>query len=92
MTLDVYFKDTIADMIKANILSVVLSAVANGAGNIEFMRGGLLLGQSLCVGFGISWKEVLSDLRIQARIGGWIELLEDANAPLSINKIAKNNP
>lgn len=79
MPLDVYFRENIANVIRGNLLSVILAAAAQGVPNVEFVRGNLALAQSQCLSFGINWPGLLADLRDQASVGGCLELLEAAS-------------
>ena len=83
--LDVYFRSDITKMVKSIVLSIVLASVANGTNNIEFVRGALVCAQVVCVGIGAKWEDVLADLRSQARVGGWIGLLEAAQSQMLHN-------
>lgn len=78
MSLDVYFQSDIANIVTANTLTAILASAASGAVNVEFVRGALCQAQSTCLAFGIDWPAVLADLRNQARIGGWVALLDVA--------------
>lgn len=76
MALDVYFRDDIANAIRANCLSVILTSIAHGSGNVEFVRGALAVAQANCISIGVDWPTIMSDLREQAKLGGWVDLLE----------------
>jgi len=82
MALDVYFREDVANVIRANVLSCILAAAANGARNVEFVRGALALGQANSIAFGIDWAGVLDDLQVQARLGGWHDLLKNVRSPI----------
>lgn len=83
--LDVFFQYDITSIVKSAVLSIVLASVANGASNIEFVQGALVCAQVVCVGIGAKWEDVLADLRSQARVGGWIGLLEAAQSQMLHN-------
>lgn len=83
--LSVYFRSDIASIVKGIVLSVVLASVASGASNIEFIRGALAIAQAICISVDVDWSDVLADLRSQARIGGWIGLLEAAQSQMLHN-------
>ena len=79
---DVFLKDDVLNAIRANVLTCILAAVADGAGNVDYVRGSLAMGHSLAVSFGLDWSCVLVDLREQAQLGGWCDLLDAAGGDL----------
>lgn len=76
--LNTFFVYDIANVIQGNVLASVLTVIANGASNVEFMRGSLAMAQANCLSFGVDWPVVLENLQRQAQIGGWVELLDAA--------------
>ena len=82
MALDIYFKEDIANVVQSNAFSVIQTAAASGAANVEFVKGALTTAQSICIAFGVDWRKALGELREQAELGGWHNLLDTASVPI----------
>jgi hypothetical protein len=75
---DLFFIEDVESVIKASVLTCILTTVANNTSNIEFVRGSLALAQAITIGVSGNWGELLKSLKRQAKIQGWIELLDEA--------------
>jgi len=78
LALDVYFKEDIRQGIVAVAVAMLSAAVAHGGGNVEYCRGILDTSRAQALNYGISWPDVLLDLRstlIEAGRGELLELL-----------------
>jgi len=66
MSLDVYFKNNIADVLTSNALAVILTA-GGGKSDEMFVRGALAMARVTAVAFGVQ-EEVQEALRVAARV------------------------
>lgn len=76
MTLDVYFKDDIAQGIIAVTVAMLSAAVANGAANIEYCRGVLDTNRAHALNYGIPWSGIATDLHHTLNDAGKNDLLD----------------
>lgn len=77
MSLDVYFKQDIYNSVKSSVLLVIKVSVANGASNVEYIRGILDLAHAQCIDYGINWRQLVSELRPECGTRT-LELLESS--------------
>ncbi len=74
----IFARGDITNTIRANVLTVILTAAAHQAGNVEYIRGSLATAHGLALAFGIDWAGVLADIKCQAALQGLGELLDAA--------------
>lgn len=63
MALDVYFRFEIAHALTAVAVGMISASVANGADNIEYIRGMLETTRANAEAFGIEWSPIVAKLR-----------------------------
>jgi len=63
MALDVYFQDTLRRIVLSNLVLAIRTAVANGTINPDHARGLLDAYESMAHSIGISWPDLLTDVR-----------------------------
>lgn len=73
---DLFFVEDIESIIKASVLTCILTTIANNTSNIEYARGSLALAQAITLGVSGNWRELLKSLKKQAQLQG-IDLLEN---------------
>ena len=71
---DLYFRSEIAHAITGNAIAALTSAVGNGGGNTEYVRGVLDTVRANASSFGIPWSVVVDELR--AALGGQVQLID----------------
>jgi len=63
MALDLWFASDIQQHITGDLLMLIATAAAMGAGNREFVRGALAISRASCARYGIPWGAVLADVK-----------------------------
>ena len=76
MSLPVYFRDDIEQHITAITVAMLSSAIANGAGNIEYCRAIVDTARAHALNYGINWPALVATMRAAIDDTGSRELLE----------------
>jgi hypothetical protein len=83
MALDVYFQQDVRRNIVAVAVAMLSASAAHGVTNVEYCRGVLDTSRAQALNHGMSWSEILGDLR---------EALQDTGRGDLIDSLARLVP
>jgi hypothetical protein len=63
MTLNVYFKDDIAQGVAAITVAILSAAAAHGGTNVEYARGTLDFARAQAMNYGIPWPGLAKEIQ-----------------------------